>query len=392
VGWAHALDTPYQWFKVVASHWGGTRNGAIVHWPKGIAARGEIRTQFTHVIDVAPTVLDAAGLPQPSTVHGVTQHPIEGTSMRYAFDDAHAAERHTTQYFEVMSHQGIYHHGWSASGLHRPYGIGGANIDVSPRPFTEAEWNELYDGASDWTQAVNLADQQPDKLAELRRQFVVEAARHNVLPVDDRSVERFNPELAGRPQLITGTSQMFYPGMRRLSENSVLSIKNKSYTVTAEISIQEGTPLHGAIIAQGGAFGGWSLHATGGRLAFCYNLLGLRRFDVIADAPVPVGTHQVRAEFAYDGGGLGRGGTVTLYVGDQAVASGRVEQTVPMTFSVDETTDVGRETGTVVSSAYDADGSVFTGTLNWVRLDTGTDSHDHLIDPAQRLRVAMARQ
>jgi arylsulfatase len=388
-GWAHALDTPYQWVKSIASHWGGTRNATIVHWPGGIKAKSELRHQFCHVIDVAPTVLEAAGLPEPTQVHGVTQRPIEGTSMVYSFDDAGAPERHETQYFEIASHQGIYHQGWSAMALHRPYSFPG--IDNSSRPFTEAEWDELYDGRTDWSQARNLAAEMPDKLAELRRLFTIEAAKFNVLPLDDRSFERFNAELVGRPQLITGNVQMLYAGMTRLSENSVLVLKNKSYSVTAEVDVP-GSGAQGTIVAQGGSFGGWGLYVMNNVLKYCYNLFGMERYVVAAGAPLPAGTHQVRAEFAYDGGGLGKGGDVALYVDGRPAGKGRVEATEPMTFSLDETTDVGCETGTTVAGEYSAKESAFTGAINWVRLEAGLDSHDHLIDPQHRLQVAMTRQ
>jgi arylsulfatase A-like enzyme len=389
VGWAHALCTPFQWFKSVGSHWGGTRNATVVHWPHGIEAGGELRAQFSHVIDVAPTVLEAAGLPEPVMVHGVTQRPMEGTSMCYSFADPDAAERHETQYFEMASHQAIYHQGWSGIALHRPYALPG--VDVSPRPFTDEEWNELYDGSSDWSQARNLAGEHPDKLVELRRLFLIEAARCNVLPLDDRSFERFNAEIAGRPQLITGTTQTLYGGMTRLSENSILNLKNKSYAITADVEVPD-AGARGTIIAQGGAFGGWSVALNDGVPGYCYNLLGVQRFTITADAPVPAGTHQVRAEFAYDGGGIGKGGEVTLYIDGKPAGKGRVDATEALTFSLDETTDVGIETGTTISGQYTAADSAFTGTINWVRLEAGLDAHDHLIDPEDLHRIAMTRQ
>jgi arylsulfatase A-like enzyme len=385
VAWAHAMDTPYQWTKQVASHWGGTRNGTVVHWPSGITAKGELRHQFAHVIDVAPTVLEAAGLPEPVQVNGVTQKPIEGTSMRYAFDDAGAPERHTTQYFELVCNRGIYHQGWSAVTRHKLPWLG-----ADPKASFEDDVWELYDGRTDWTQAHDLAKANPEKLRELQQLFLIEAARFNVFPLDSRSAVRFNAELAGRPQLIRGTSQLLYPAMKRLSENSVLSLKNKSFSVTADVEVAAGA--HGVVVAQGGAFGGWSLYLAKGRLAFCYNLFGIERYTVTGTAPVPAGAHQVRAEFAYDGGGLGKGGAVTLYVDGQAGGAGRVERTEPFTFSLDETTDVGCETGTPVSDAYTARESAFSGTIKWVRLEAGLDSHDHLIDPAHLEHIAMSRQ
>jgi arylsulfatase A-like enzyme len=386
VGWAHAMDTPYQWTKQVASHWGGTRNGTIVHWPRGIQAKGGIRSQFHHVIDLAATVLEVAGLPEPTMVHGVQQQPLHGTSMAYSFDDPDAAERRETQYFEMFCNRGIYHQGWTAVTRHSTPWDFGAELPA----FDDDVW-ELY-GPQDWTQAHDLASENPQKLAELQRLFLLEASKYNVFPLDDRRVERFNPDLAGRPQLIRGRSQLLFRGMSRLSENSVVVIKNKSHAITAQVVVPDGG-AEGVMISQGGAFGGWSLYATdGGRPAYCYNLFGLQRFKVYGQQPIPAGEHQVRAEFAYDGGGLGKGGTVTLYLDGQKVGEGRVEATEPMVFSGDETTDLGSDTATPVSDDYNPKTSAFTGRVRWVQIDLELDDHDHLISPEERLRIAMARQ
>src|SRR5688500_9724970 len=388
VGWAHAMNTPYQWTKQVASHWGGTRNGTIVHWPKGFEAKGEVRAQFHHVIDVAPTVLEVAGLPQPTTVNGVAQRPIEGVSMAYSFDGAAEDDRHETQYFEMFCNRGVYHQGWTAVTNHSvPWVVGGALP-----PFADDVW-ELYDTSTDWSQAHDLAAEMPEKLAELQQLWLEEARRYNVLPLDDRRVERFNAELVGRPELVKGNSQLLFGGMGRLSENSVLNIKNRSHAITAEVVVPE-AGAEGVILAQGGAFAGWSLYAKHGRPTYCYNLLGLERFKIEADAAIPPGTHQVRMEFAYDGGGPAKGGTVTLYLDGDKTGEGRVTATVPLVFSADETADVGRDTASPVSDDYDGEGSVFTGTVNWVQIDLGEDAEDadHLISPDERLRVAMARQ
>jgi arylsulfatase A-like enzyme len=387
VGWAHAMDTPYQWTKQVASHWGGTRNGTIVHWPGGIRAQGELRTQFHHVIDVAATVLNVAGLPEPTSVHGVQQLPLHGVSMAYSFDDAAAAEQRETQYFEMFCNRGIYHKGWTAVTRHStPWAFGAMPA------FDDDVW-ELYDTNTDWTQAHDVAAEQPDKLHELQRLFVLEAGKYNVFPLDDRRVERFNPDLAGRPQLIRGNSQVLFGGMGRLSENSIVVIKNKSHAVTAQIVVPD-SGAQGVIVAQGGAFGGWSLYATGGRPAYCYNLFGLQQFKVYGDQPIPAGEHQVRMEFAYDGGGLAKGGTVTLYLDGTKSGEGRVDATVPMAFSADETTDVGSDSATPVSDDYGPKDSAFTGRVRWVQIDLGDDAEDadHFISPEERLRIAMARQ
>ncbi|MFE7505525.1 arylsulfatase [Promicromonospora sp. NPDC057488] len=387
VGWAWAMDTPYQWTKQVASHWGGTRNGTIVHWPDRIAEHGGLRSQFTHVIDVAPTILEAAGLPEPTTVNGVLQAPIEGTSMLYTFDDARMPERHDLQYFEMFANRGIYDRGWSAVTKHRtPWALTGAE----PPAFDDDVW-ELYDGRTDFSQAHDLAAERPEVLARLQRLWLIEATKYNVLPMDDRTAERLVPELAGRPTLIHGGSQLFFPGMGRLSENSIVSVKNRSFSVTAEVDVPAGT-ASGVLIAQGGRFGGWCVHVVDGRLTFTYNVLGISRYDVTADEPVPGGKHQLRAELAYDGGGLGKGGAVTLFHDGSPTGSGRVDATQPLVFSADETTDIGYESGTSVSGAYTPASSRFAGRISWVQLDVGTDDHDHYISPEERLRVAMARQ
>ncbi|MET0781645.1 MAG: sulfatase-like hydrolase/transferase, partial [Microbacterium sp.] len=387
VGWAWAMDTPFQWTKQVASHWGGTRNGTIVHWPKGISEKGGLRTQFTHVIDIAPTILEAAGLPEPTTVNGVQQSPMEGTSMLYTFDEPDTPEKHDLQYFEMFGNRGIYYKGWSAvTKHHTPWEMVGAVLPA----FDDNVW-ELYDGSSDYSQANDLVADNPEMLAKLQRLWIIEATKYNVLPIDDRGAERLNPEIAGRPTLIRGNSQQFFAGMGRLSENSVVSIKNKSFSVTAEVDVPEGG-AEGVIIAQGGRFGGWSLYVKDGKAKFVYNLLGIQEFATEADSPIPAGNHQVRMEFAYDGGGLAKGGDVTLYYDGEAVGTGRVAATQAMVFSADETTDIGYESGTPVSADYTPQTSRFRGKIHWVQIDCGDDDHDHLIDPDERMRIAMARQ
>jgi arylsulfatase A-like enzyme len=386
VGWAHAMDTPYQWTKQVASHWGGTRNGTIVRWPNGFQAKGEIRNQFHHVIDVAPTVLEAAGLPAPTFVNGIQQAPFEGFSMAYSFDDGSAADRHTTQYFEMFVNRGIYHRGWTAVTRHSTPWVMGA-----VPPLEDDVW-ELY-APDDWTQAHDLAADQPDRLAHLQRLFLIEAAKYNVLPLDDRRIERFNPDIAGRPQLVRGNRQVLFGGMGRLSENSTVVLKNRSHAVTADVVVTDGR-ARGVIVSQGGAFGGWSIYAHEGRPAYCYNLFGLQRFKVYGEEPLEAGEHQVRVEFAYDGGGLAKGGTATLFVDGTQVGEGRVDGTVPMIFSGDETCDVGNDSGTPVSDDLSLADSAFNGRVRWVELSIGDDSADadHLISPEERYRIAMARQ
>jgi arylsulfatase A-like enzyme len=387
VGWAHAMDTPYQWTKQVASHWGGTRNGTIVHWPAGFEAKGEVRAQFSHVIDVAASVLDAAGIPEPLSVNGVQQMPIHGRSMVPSFTDPEAPEFRHTQYFEMFVNRGVYHQGWTACTRHSTPWEFGHELP----PYDDDVW-ELY-APDDWTQAHDVSGENPEMLAKLQRLFLIEATRYGVLPFDDRRVERFNPDLAGRPTLIQGRSQLMFGGMKRLSENSVLALKNKSHSVTAQLTVPDGG-AEGVIIAQGGAFGGWSLYARGGRPVYCYNLAGLSQVKIEGGAAIPPGDHQVRMEFDYAGGGLGKGGKVTLYVDGEEVGDGELGATIPMLFSADETTDVGSDTGTPVSDDYPNGDSNFNGKIEWVQLDIDENAEDldHLITPEERMRIAMARQ
>jgi len=387
VGWAHAMDTPYQWTKQVASHWGGTRNGTVVHWPNGFESRGEVRSQFSHVIDVATTVLDAAGLPQPTFVNGVQQEPLHGKSMVPSFDDADAPESRTTQYFEMFVNRGIYHEGWTAVTRHStPWALGAA----AP-PLDQDVW-ELY-GPDDWTQSRDLATDMPEKLTELQTLFLIEASRYNVLPLDDRRVERASAALAGRPTLIQGNTQLLFSGMGRLSENSVIDIKNKSHSITALIEVPDGG-ASGVVMAHGGAFGGWSLYALEGKPAYCYSLFGVKLFKVYGTDAMEPGEHQLRVEFDYDGGGFGKGGTAILYVDGTKVGEGRVDATVPLAFSLDETADVGRDTGTSVTDDLTVEETEFNGRIRWVQIDVAeaAEDADHYISADERFRLAMAKQ
>jgi arylsulfatase len=387
VGWAHAMNTPYQWTKQVASHFGGTRNGTIVHWPNGIKAKGEIRSQFHHVIDVAPTILEAAGIPEPVSVDGIQQDPIEGVSMLYAFNDAKAPERHETQYFEMFGNRGIYHKGWTAVTKHvTPW------IMAKTVPLDDDVW-ELYDTTKDWSQSNNLAKEMPQKLHELQRLWLIEATRYKVLPIDDRLIEKMNPDTAGRPVLIKGKTQLLFGGMGRLSENCVLNLKNKSHSVTAEIVVPD-KGAEGVIISQGANIGGWSLYAKGGKLKYCYNHGGFNHYYVEGTTPIPAGEHQVRMEFAYDGGGLGKGGKVSLYTDGKKVGEGVIPATLAMVFSADDGCDVGEDSGAPVSADYGPHGNAFNGRVKGVQLaiaEAAEDS-DHLVSPEDAIRMAMARQ
>ena len=388
VGWAHAMNTPYQWTKQVASHWGGTRNGTIIHWPKGIQAKGEVRSQFQHVIDVAPTILEAVGLPQPTFVHGVQQKPIEGTSFNETFDDANAAETHTTQYFEMFGNRGIYHNGWTAVTQHRiPWLLG----EIKLPAFDDDNW-ELYNTNEDWTQAHDLSKENPEMLHELQRLWLIEAVKYQVLPLDDRTGERFNPEVAGRPDLMGDrTSMRLDSKMGRLNEAASPNVKNKSHSITADIVIPEGG-ADGAIAVQGGRFGGWSLYMKEGKLKYCYNFIALEHSFVESAEAVAPGEHQVRIEFKYDGGGVGKGADLTLYVDGEAVGNGRTEHSIPYLTSLDETLDIGLDDASPVTEDYTTSNGKFTGKINWVQIDLGLDDHSHMIDVEQMMRVRVAKQ
>jgi arylsulfatase len=363
-GWAVALNSPFMWTKQVASNYGGTRNPLVVHWPDGIQAQGELRSQFHHVIDVAPTVLEAAKLPEPRMVNGTPQIPMAGVSMAYSFDDAQAPDQHVTQYFEIFGNRAIYHDGWLAGTVHK------APWESQPRRgLTEDIW-ELYDTSADFSLANDLAAANPEKLAELQTLFMIEAARFHVLPIDDRVLERMNAELVGRPELMEGrTSVTLAQGMTGMSENVFLNIKNKSKTITAEIEVPE-DGVNGAIIVQGGRFGGWGLYVLDGKPGYDYNFLGLERTTIISPDTLPAGNATIRFEFAYDGGGLGQGGTGTLFVNDVQVAQSRIERTQPIVFSADETADVGIDLATPVVEAIGAEArSRFNGTITSVTVE-----------------------
>jgi arylsulfatase A-like enzyme len=365
-GWAVALDTPYQWTKQVASDHGGTKVGMAIHWPKGIKSKGELRTQFHHVIDVAPTILEAAGLPEPKVVNGVEQRPMDGVSMVYTFDDAKAKERHTTQYFEMFGNRAIYHDGWFARVIHK------APWEPKPRrPLTDDSAWELYDTRSDFSLINNLADNHPEKLAELKALFIQEAERNNALPLDDRFPERLSAEIVGRPDLMAGrTSLTLGEGMTGMTENVFINIKNKSKTIAAEIEVSEDTVAHGTLIVQGGRFGGWSLYVKDGVPAYDYNFLGLESTTVGGKEKLKNGKSTIRFEFAYDGGGFGKGGMGTLFVNDKKVAERRIERTQPMIFSADETADVGIDLATpVVASIGSKSKSKFTGKIDKVTVE-----------------------
>jgi arylsulfatase A-like enzyme len=363
-GWAVAGNTPFTWTKQVASSYGGTRNGMVVYWPKTIRAKGEVRSQWHHLIDIAPTILQAAGLPEPKVVDGVPQSPIEGVSMVYSFNDAKAKDTRLTQYFEIFGNRAIYNEGWLAGTVHR------AAWETKPRATLENDVWELYDTSKDFSLTNDLARQNPAKLAEMQALFLKEAEKYRVLPIDDRSLERTNAALVGRPDLMAGrTSLTVYEGMAGMSENVFISTKNVSHSITAEVEIPKGG-AKGVILAQAGRFGGWSLYLKDGKPSYTYNFLGLQRFTVAAKQPVAAGKVTIRFEFAYDGGGLGKGGKGTLFVNGNKVAEGRIDRTQAMIFSADEGADVGEDGETPVVETYGiAAPYKFTGKIARVTVD-----------------------
>jgi arylsulfatase len=361
-GWAVAGNTPFTWTKQVASNFGGTRNPLVVSWPARIKAHGELRSQFQHVVDVAPTVLEAAGLPEPRTVNGIGQTPMEGVSFVHTFDDAKAAGRHRTQYFEMFGNRAIYHDGWVAATVHK------APWEAAPRRTLAEDVWELYNVDEDFSQSTDLAARHPARLAELQALFMKEAERYRVLPIDDRSIERLDPAMAGRPDLMAGRKTLLlYEGMTGMAENAFINVKNQSATITADVEVPAGA--NGVIVCQGGRFGGWSLYVKDGRPAYTYNFVGLQEYTVNGSEALVPGKATIKLDFAYDGNGRGKGGTATLYVNDKKVASGRVERTNANIFSADDAADVGVDEGTNVSSAYPQRENRFTGRIEKVRVD-----------------------
>lgn len=367
-GWALAMNTPYQWTKQVASHHGGNRDGAIVRWPARIRDGGTVRHQWHHVIDVMPTLLEAAGVAPPTEVDGVAQQPLDGVSMHAALLDADAPETRPTQYFEMVGNRGIYHEGWTAVTQHGvPW-----RMAEEPRGFDEDTW-ELYDTRSDWSQARDVAADEPERLAELRARFEVEAQRYRVHPLDDRVTERENPDLAPRADPRRGITTFVYgPETARLTEEVAPNVKNRSHTITAAVRVPEGG-AEGVLVAQGGAFGGWSLYLHEGRATYAYNLFGRDLTIVRAPEPLAPGEHEVALAFGYDGGAPGAGADLALSVDAVIVAAGRLEETTAYYFSFDETFNVGVDRGTATSPEYVPLRNRCTGEVVQVRVDLGDD-------------------
>jgi len=362
VGWAVAGDAPFSFTKQVASDFGGTRNGVVVHWPNGIKAKNEIRSQFSHVIDIAPTVYEAVKIPAPKIVNGIVQRPIEGTSMLYSFDDAKSPAKHTTQYFEMMGNRAIYQDGWVARTVHR------APWENTPRTTLDKDVWQLFHVAEDFSEANDLAAANPKKLQELQKLFLKEAVKYNVLPIDDRMVERFNPEIAGRPDLMGArTALTVYDGMS-IAEMAGINTKNHSYTITADVDLAD-APTNGVIIAQAGRFGGWTLYMKDGIAHHEYNYFGLERTNIAAAKAVTAGNHVIKYEFTMDEAKPGSGGTALLFVDGEKVAEGKIPKTVAYGFSADEGINVGADHETPVSEDYKEGDNKFTGKLQKVTIE-----------------------
>jgi arylsulfatase A-like enzyme len=383
-GWAVAGDTPFTWTKQVASSYGGTRNGMVIHWPKGIAAKGEVRSQWHHVIDIAPTILEAAGLPEPKSVNGTAQTPIEGVSLLYTFADAKALSTHTTQYFEIFGNRAIYNDGWLAGTVHR------AAWERKPRAALENDKWELYDTRSDFSLANDLAASNADKLKEMQDLFLKEAVKYQVLPLDDRLEVRLVASMVGRPDLMAGrTSLTVHQGMTGMSENVFINVKNQSHTITADVDIPD--KANGVIIAQAGRFGGWSLYLKDGKPTYTYNWLGLQRYTMAAKQALPAGRGTIRFEFAYDGGGIGKGGVGTILFNGKPVTTGRIDRTQCCAFSADEGADVGADEGTPVTEAYKVPFK-FTGKIAKVTIELKEMKKADLDDAVQARKAALMKK
>lgn len=360
-GWSFGDNTPFA-YSQLHTQLGGTTNGAVVSWPKGMRAKGEIRRQYHHLIDIAPTVLAAAGLPQPTSVNGVAQKPIEGVSMQYSFDDAKAKSTHTTQYYEIYGNRGIYKDGWYATTLHK------VSWEPKPRSSYDLDAWQLCNRMEDYSCSTDVSAKYPEKLKEMQAAFMTEAVKHNVLPLDDRAQERFNATLAGRPEYMGGrTSLTLYPGMIGMKENAFIDVKNRSSSITAYVDGGDS----GVIVAQGGAHSGWSLYVKDGRPAFAYNFLG-DVTTIISSERLPAGPVTVNYAFAYEGEGkLGAGGTGTISINGKHVGSGKIERTIPFIYGV-ETADVGLDLYSPVTTEYATGNNSYTGKIKDVVIKIGT--------------------
>jgi arylsulfatase A-like enzyme len=358
-GWAVAMNSPFSYTKQVASDFGGTRNGMVIHWPKGIKAKGEVRSQFGHVVDIAPTIFEAAQIPAPKRVNGIDQAPLEGNSLVYSFDNAGAKETHTAQYFEMFGNRAMYVDGWYARTIHRPAWQGKPSQSLQDDPW------ELYNSNEDFSLSNDVAAANAGKLKELQDRFMADAEKYNVLPIDDRLIERTNAELVGRPTVMGGRNTATYgPGMKGMGIDIFIATPGKSYTMTADVDVKAGA--NGVIVAQGGRFGGFSYFLNDGKPTFVYNYLGLESYTVASSQALSPGKHTIVYDFKSDGG-PGKGGIGTITIDGKQTGQERIERTQPGLFSVDDLADVGTDDGTPVAS-YKT--KKFTGTLNRVTIAT----------------------
>jgi arylsulfatase A-like enzyme len=380
VAWSWAFDTPFKWTKQVASHFGGTRQGMAIAWPNRIKDAGGIRTQFHHMIDIVPTLLEATGIPAPVMVNGIAQKPIEGVSMAYTFDkaNANAPSTRTTQYFEMFANRAIYHDGWIAATTPPapPWLLGTAKL---PQDVVNGYKWELYNLTEDYSEANDLAAKMPDKLREMQELFLVEATKYNVFPLDNSVLPRI---IAPRPSATAGRNVFTYAGeVSGLPDSDAPSILNKSYTVTADVEIPQGG-AEGMLATLGGRFGGYGFYLLKGKPVFLYNFLDLERFRWEGQQALAPGKHTLVFDFKYDGPGFGKGGTGVLRVDDKDVATRKVPHTIPFIMAIDETFDVGVDTRTPVD---DKDYQVpfrFTGKLNKLTFKLGPTqltSDDHQV-------------
>jgi arylsulfatase len=366
VGWAWAFDAPFKWTKQVASHFGGTRQGMCIAWPNRIKDTGGIRTQFHHMIDVVPTILEAAGIQAPQTVDGIAQRPIEGVSMAYTFDKSNSAapSARKTQYFEIISNRGIYHDGWYACTTPP---VPPWTMDVAMPDVDKYKW-ELYNLAEDYSQANDLAAKMPDKLKELQKVFLQEAAKYDVLPLDNRQFAR---ALTPRPSATAGQTVFTYSGeMSGIPTGNAPNILTKSFTITAEVEVPKDGG-EGMIVTEGGRFGGYGLYLLHGKPVFTYNFLDLERFRWEGKDALTAGKHSIVFDFTYDGPGIAKGGAGVLRVDGKEVASRKIPHTVAFLLTTDETFDVGVDTRTGVD---DKDYQVpfrFTGKLTKLTFKLG---------------------
>lgn len=380
VGWAMAGDSPFKWYKQY-THYGGTKDPLIVHWPKGIRDRGKIRTQFHHSVDIVPTIFEAVGLDPPVEIGGYTQAPLEGVSMFYSFNDATASSRKKIQYFEMLGNRAIWYNGWKAVAYH-----GRLPWENNARwSFDEDKW-ELYNVEEDFSECKDLADKHPEKLRQLVELWWAEAGKYNVLPLDDRFSERV---VSRRDEIDKEKkSYTFYPGTVRVPENSAPHFKNRSYSINAEVEIPK-VGAEGPICAIGGIGSGWSLYIKDRKLVYCYNYLGKYYYYLRSADDIPFGNVKLGFEFEKTGKEkFGAGGIARLYINGKKAGELEIPRTVRFIYSMGESFDIGRDSGTAVTPEY-KHRTEFTGTIKKVMIDLAGDKH---IDSEAEARMSLVEE